>query len=639
MKNINLTIKQKLVLGIVIAVLTSTLLVGYIAQSKSYEVVEDRLVNVELPSMVMQIRNEVDKQVTQLSSAAEQLAKSRFILSLYKNEVLSNHDEQQLVQQLNDIKTQYSLNDASVANRETGDYWNQNGFLRRLTPQQDEWFFGFTKTSNEKMLNVFQESTGEVKLFVNYQQLNGKGMSGLSKSLDDMVRLLNTFKVEETGFVYLADAQGTVQLHRNNNLMGKSSFNSLYGNEAQAKLTSKQDFNLVELELNGQTTLVATSYIESMDWFVVAEAPKDEAFAQLRSAISQMVLWTAIIAIVLISLAFVIAGTITRPLHNLACMFRELGEGEGDLSHRLNVEGNDEIAQLSSGFNSFIAKIHHSVKEVAETGNSLRNAAETVATKAQSTLDNSQQQRDQTIQVVTAINQMGMTISEIAANAAQAAETAHGAESDTTNGQNVVNQAKESISQLASDMNNVSNVINNLANNTQEIGSILDVIRGISEQTNLLALNAAIEAARAGEQGRGFAVVADEVRNLASRTADSTDEIQKMINQLQTEAKNAVTAMEASQVLTSKGVSSSDEAAGALSAIASGITTISDMNTQVATATEEQSTVVHTINSNIEEINDINQLTTGTAEQLALASLELKELSQRLDTMVGTFRL
>ena len=638
MKFNQFTIKQKLILAMILAVLASTALVGVISQTQARQVVENRLLESELPATLMQIRNNIDKEVSQLQSAARQLATNRFVTELYDQD-RSLAQESKLVELLNDIRTQYHLFDASVADRTTGDYWNQDGFLRRLNRQQDGWFFGFTASGNAKMLNVFREASGEVKLFVNYQQVNGKGMAGLSKSLDEMVSFINQFKLEQSGYVYLTDASGVVRLHKDNRKMGQSDLAKEYNPEIARQLLNKGNFNVAEFQVGGKETLIATSYIPSMEWYVVAEVPKEEAFAGLNQARQQIMLWTAAIAALFVLLAIWLGSSITRPIDRLAAVFKDLGEGEGDLRHRIEIESKDEIAQLSAGFNSFIGKIHYSVKEVAETGNSLRAAAESVAHQADITLANSHSQRDRTLQVVTAINQMGATVNEIAHNAAQAAEAAHGAETESQSGQAVVGQARDSINQLSGDVTKVSDVIGSLANNTQAIGSILDTIRGISEQTNLLALNAAIEAARAGEQGRGFAVVADEVRNLASRTSDSTDEIQAMINRLQEEASNAVNAMEQSRQLTSEGVSAADEASGALVSISDRITLISDMNTQVATATEEQSTVVNDINCNIEEINETTQRTADTAADLAQSSQALRKLSQRLDDMVGTFRL
>ncbi|UPQ89630.1 methyl-accepting chemotaxis protein [Vibrio sinaloensis] len=637
MKLNSISIKQKVVAGITFAVLASTIIVGVMAQRQARAVLEDRLINYEVPATLEQISGQIDEEVSQLLAAAKQIADNEFIKQAIDTTSISPEVEARLVKQLNNIRAQYQLNDASVANRDTAYYWNQNGFLRQLNQQQDGWFFGFKQSGNATSVSIFQEANGDVKMFTNYQNVNGMSMSGLSKSMDDMVALLNGFQIEESGFVFLADAQGQVQIHRDSS-KAKSTLAKLFGGRA-SELLNKSSFNLIDAVYEGQNVLVATSFIPSMNWFVVGVIPVDEVFAELNAVATQMMLTTIVVAVLFILMGVFLANGIARPIQAIAARFVDLGKGDGDLSQRIEVKGRDEIGQLSEGFNGFIEKIHQSMKEVASTSHALQQAAEGVSSKSHTTHNNSQIQRDQTIQVVTAINQMGATISEIASNAATAAETASTASDNTQEGQNVVNKAKEAISRLALDIENTGRVVEQLASTTQEIGSILDVIRDISEQTNLLALNAAIEAARAGEQGRGFAVVADEVRNLASRTADSTEEIQKMINQLQGDAKDAVSAMEAGKSVTGEGVSASDEAVEVLVRISERIHDISDRNTQVATATEEQSTVVHTINQNIEEINAINEVTTGTAEELAAASTELKELSQRLDRMVGSFKL
>ncbi len=627
----NMSIKKKVVIGVTFAVLASTIIVGVMAQRQARDVLEHRLVDIELPSMLEQIGSKIDSEVTHLLLAAEQLANSEFIKKAIATKNVDASDEALLVKQLNSIRTQYKLNDASVANRHTAYYWNQKGFLREL------WFFGFVNSGNPTMVSMFQEPTGEVKMFANFQNVDGETLSGLSKSMDDMVKLLNGFKIEKTGYVYLTNAKGEVQIHREKSKV-KSTLAQLYGPDS-SKLLNKSGFNLISAKHDGVDVFVGSLYVKSMDWFVIGTVPKSEVFSDLDNVANKMLITTIIVAAIFIAMGLLLANSIANPIRQIAMRFTDLGKGDGDLSQRIDVEGTDEIAQLSAGFNGFIEKIHQSMKEVASTSHDLQEAAQTVSTKAHITHDNSQSQRDQTIQVVTAINEMGATISEIASNAATAADTANEATTNTEIGRKVVGQAKDSIGRLASDIENIGHVVQQLASTTQDIGSILGVIRDISDQTNLLALNAAIEAARAGEQGRGFAVVADEVRNLASRTASSTEEIQKMINQLQSDAKDAVNAMEAGKSVTLEGVTSSDEAVQVLIGISERIHDISDRNTQVATATEEQSTVVHAINMNIEEINAINEVTTGTAEELADASRELHELSARLDKMVGSFKL
>ncbi|MEF1341054.1 methyl-accepting chemotaxis protein, partial [Vibrio rotiferianus] len=209
-----------------------------------------RLIDIELPAMLQQINTEIDREVVQMQQAAKQLATNEFVVEAVSTTDRNPQVESQLVQQLNNVKSQYKLNDASVANRDTAYYWNQNGFLRQLNRSQDGWFFGFTSSGQETSVSVFQEANGEVKMFANYQDLSGTSMSGLSKSMDDMVSLLNGFKIEDTGYVFLTNSKGDIQIHRQQG-KNKSSINQLFGSQA-SQLLNKGNFNLVTTEFEGQ---------------------------------------------------------------------------------------------------------------------------------------------------------------------------------------------------------------------------------------------------------------------------------------------------------------------------------------------------------------------------------------------------
>ncbi len=633
----SLTLKQKILATVILAVALSCLLVGYFSQRSAQQLIEDRMFEQELPNLTQRIGKEIEKDLTSVANAARQLANDRFVLDCVERG-MPKEQESILINQLKDMTSQYGLVTASFADRQSAAYYNQDGFLRILNHEQDNWFYDYTKSRQDLMLSIFRESNGEVKLFVNFQQLDGRGLAGLAKSLDSMVSMLANFRIGDSGFVFMTDGSGKVKLHPDAARIDRDNLTQL-ASGSSTNLLNKQPFAATHAEVDGQPVILASSYIPLLDWYLVAQVPEAEIYAELDRARLHMVLVSLAIAVGMGLLGVLLAGSVSRPLNELARLFRELGSGDGDLTHRLKVDGRDELAQVATGFNNFVAKIHGSIEQVASNSRQLAATANEVAAKAQLTQHNCTAQRDRTVQVATAIHEMGATVSEIAGNASLAADVAKQANEQADAGAQVVAQARHGIVGLSGEIEQVAGVIESLASQTDSIGSILDTIRSISEQTNLLALNAAIEAARAGEQGRGFAVVADEVRNLASRSAASTAEIQSMINSLQEQSARAVSAMAQGRNQSLRVVTQADEANGALDQITGHITQISDMNIQVATATEEQSSVVGELNRNVEDINQLTMETADIAHHLTESSRNLQHLSGELDKLVGNFRL
>ncbi|WP_204385287.1 methyl-accepting chemotaxis protein, partial [Aeromonas veronii] len=632
-----LTLKQKILATVTLAVVVSCLLVGYFSQRSAQQLIENRMFEQELPNLTQRISKEIEQDLHGIAQAARQLATDRFILD-WVDRGMPKEQEPILINQLKDVANQYGLVTASFADRQSAAYYNQDGFLRNLTPTQDAWFYDYTKSQKEMTLSIFRESNGEVKLFVNFQQLNGRGLAGFAKSLDTMVTMVSNFRLEESGIVFMVDGSGKVKLHPEANRIERDTLGGIASGDT-GSLLAKRPFAVINAEVNGEPMVLASSYIPLLDWYLVAQVPEAEIYAELEQTRNEILMISLVIALAMGLMGMLLAGSVSRPLNELARLFKELGSGDGDLTQRLKVEGRDELSQVATGFNNFVAKIHGSIEQVAENSRQLAATANEVANKAQLTQHNCTAQRDRTVQVATAIHEMGATVSEIAGNASLAAEVARQANDQADAGAVVVAQARHGIVDLSGEIEQVAEVIESLASQTDSIGSILETIRSISEQTNLLALNAAIEAARAGEQGRGFAVVADEVRNLANRSAASTAEIQGMINRLQEQSARAVSAMAQGRNQSLEVVSQADEANAALGQITAHITQINDMNIQVATATEEQSSVVGEINRNVEDINQLTMETADIAHQLTESSRSLQQLSGQLDKLVGNFRL
>jgi methyl-accepting chemotaxis protein len=333
---------------------------------------------------------------------------------------------------------------------------------------------------------------------------------------------------------------------------------------------------------------------------------------------------------------------ILRPLRRLvddvSGMSEGIAEGRGDLTRRLDLNSKDEFGDLARSFNAYVASLQHIIQEATQSSTRMSASAEQLSVITHESQRGGQQQQSEVDQVATAMNEMSATVQEVARNAAVAAEAARKANGEANNGQKVVSETVNAINEVAAEVESATAVIHKLNADSNQIGTVLDVIRGIAEQTNLLALNAAIEAARAGEQGRGFAVVADEVRTLATRTQESTREIQKMIESLQVGTRNAVQVMEHGRSKAHASVQQAASAGESLNSITGVVGTISDMNAQIASAAEEQGAVAEEINRNIVNISQITGQTAAGAGQIASASKELVQLAVRMQGLVGSFK-
>ena len=367
--------------------------------------------------------------------------------------------------------------------------------------------------------------------------------------------------------------------------------------------------------------------------------PLAMADANLRnSLLKASAIVVAVMLIALFATWWLISRFVSTPIRSAVSDMLKAQE-RGDLTCRLDEGGRSEIGDLARGFNRFLGGIRAVVSEVSGASSQLSQAASALTASTQTTNEALRHQHLETDQIATAMNEMAATVQEVARSTSAAAEAAAEAEERVDRGDQVVGETIEVIGALADEVERADGVIQHLSAESENIGTVLDVIRGIAEQTNLLALNAAIEAARAGDQGRGFAVVADEVRTLAQRTQQSTEEIHRMIERLQSGAGEAVEAMRSGHAQARESVERATAAGEALTAIRDAVKTISDMSTQIAGAAEEQGAVTEEMNRNVVAISNASGETAEEARKTAAASEELAALARRLQDIVGRFEL
>ncbi len=462
------------------------------------------------------------------------------------------------------------------------------------------------------------------------------GVAAGDLSLETLEQIINSLDFGGMGYAFLVSSDGKILVHPDQKLVMKSL------RDVYPKDTPRITQELSEVELDGTTRLLTFAPVKGLPgvtWSVGISVDKAKAYAMLSSFRTSAIIAMVIAVIGIIFLLSLLIQVLMRPLLAMGTAMENIAMGEGDLTKRLEIHSQDEFGQMAGSFNKFVERIHTSIREVSSTTGRLNEVAKLVVNASTSSMANSDEQANRTHSVAAAINELGAAAQEIARNAAQASNQASDARHLAEDGRQVVQKTIVAMTELSGKISTSCSNIETLNGKTVNIGQILEVIKSISQQTNLLALNAAIEAARAGEAGRGFAVVADEVRNLAHRTQESAQEIQQMIEELQVGSRDSVITMTESQRYSEESVEIANQAGERLSSVTERIGEIDGMNQSVATATEEQTSVVESLNVDITEINTLNQHGVENLQATLRACDDLQQQAIRLKQLVDSFRI
>ncbi|MAD45549.1 MAG: hypothetical protein CMI02_14800 [Oceanospirillaceae bacterium] len=463
------------------------------------------------------------------------------------------------------------------------------------------------------------------------------GVTGGTFYLETIIADVLDMKVLGQGYAMLIDRQGVISAHPNEDFILKNASDLNPQMSAEFMNSDRVNSKLVDFDIGGKDTKVFFKPIPSTNWVLALVMNNNVLTQPMKSLLAQLLISAAVVLVLTWGGLIFLIRWLLRDMKVVSAALQKIASGGGDLTMRIETKATDEIGELATNFNRFVEFMHGIVSRLNRVGEDLVTESTSMQELSSRSAGSISTQQSEIEMVATAVNEMTQATQEIAGNAANAAATSQETVNLSMDGREQVRKSQTSINKLAEEVGRTSAQIEALDNHVQEITSIVSTISGIAEQTNLLALNAAIEAARAGEQGRGFAVVADEVRVLSQRTHSSTEEIHRMITVLQEATKGAVGSMEMSRELTGTSVADAEQASLRLDEIRQAVHTISDMAGQIATAAEEQTSVTREINQNTNAINDSAGEMATIVKQSAQQAESLHGISEKMKADISRF--
>ncbi len=500
----------------------------------------------------------------------------------------------------------------------------------------------------EKTQHVVQSAAGILK---HYHSLESTGGISREEAQAQAMNVIKGLRYDGQEYFWINDQTPVMIMHPTNpkldgqNLSGfkdpdgKALFNEMV---AISKSQGAGQVNYRWPKPGSSEPVAKVSYVELFQpwgWIIGSGVYVDDVQAEFQTQALKAIAIGAAIAILMVVLLLLIVRSITQPLQQAVSAMANIASGDGDLTRNLDASGGDELTALARHFNAFTDKLRQVIRQSLDSAGELDKAANALGQVSGAAQQHSEQQSQQMELVATAINEVTYGVQDVAKNAEHASSEVHAAEEQAQQGLQNIDASLRQINQLSGTINQAVEVIQTLAEESTQIGSVLEVIRSIAEQTNLLALNAAIEAARAGEQGRGFAVVADEVRLLAQRTQKSTAEIQGMIERLQGNSEAAVKVINESSRASQQTIEQASQAGASLTLIANGLRNLTGLNASIASATLQQSHVVEDINQNVTQAASLAHNNALAAEQSSEAGRHLGQLAEQLNGLLGQFRV